>query len=283
MIAVCRIEAKKMNWSEVTGHAWSFLYLQIARSFILPQIDVPSFRSLPGSDPARLPPPQLLTGSNVYSTPESILLSWLEIHMRKMLPQAAHRLFTFDIDLADGVALCCTIASHWPPLSRFMGQVIEAPGSHADNEANAKVLLGMLDALQCPFKIKEEQVASATRLDMLFFVAFLYSWLPQLIPRGTVSFSGKLQEDQIREIELDNPTQKVLSYSVKLHGHEDFTMEAQSVRIEPKSKACVAVKCKPTSGMPQTSHLVLSTRRDGDALGAMLVFKLVSEVCNVLR
>lgn len=276
---VFRIEKKKKtNWNEVVGHAWSFLYLQIAKTFILQQMDVPSFQSLPGTDPARLPPLHLLTGSNIYSIPESILLSWLEIHTKKMLPHATHRLCTFDEDLADGVALCCAVASHWHPLGRFMGQVIEAPGSLTDNEANAKVLLGMLDVLQCPFKIKEEQVASASRLDMLFFVAFLYSWLPQLIPRGTVTFAGKLQEDQIREIELENPSQRVLSYSARLHGHEDFTMEAQSVKIEPKTKAAIAVKCRPSSGVAQTSHLVLSTRRDGDALGTMLVFKLVSKV-----
>lgn len=259
-------------------HAWTFLYLQIARTFILQRIDVPSLRSLPGTVAADVPSAAALTGSNIYSAAESVLLAWLEVHWRAQLPDAAGRLTAFDEPLRDGVVLCCLVVSHWPPLERFLEQLVEAPASPADCEANAKLLLRMLDLLQCPFAIREEQITAAARLDMVFFVAFLYSWLPALQPRATVTFAGKLQEEQVREIQLENPSGRELSYSARLHGHEDFTLDTHTVRVAAKGAAVARVRCKPTTGVAQTARLVLATRRDGEAMAATLAFELVSAV-----
>lgn len=265
------------RWSEVIGHAWSFTYLQIAKTFILHRIDLKSFNELPGTD-SRGAASSMLTASNVYSLSESILLSWLEIHMKKIMPQAARRLTQFDTSLSDGVALCCVMLSHWPPLSRFMGQLVPSPVSESEVEGNMKILLRMMDAVQCPFAVKEEQLLNPTAVDMLFFVAYLYTWIPQLIPKSTVEFAGKLQEEQVRDVELTNPGKKVISYAARLQGHADFHLEQQSIRIEPGGTAVCRVTCTPTTGVTQTSNLVLASKRDGGAFAATLVFQLVSKV-----
>jgi hypothetical protein len=267
-----------LSWGTIIEHAWSFTYLQIAKSFILHRIDVKSLFDLPGTDASKLPFPGALTSSNVYSPAESILLAWLELHVKKIMPQAAHRLATFDEHLADAVALCCVLVSHWAGLGRFLGQLVESPVNEAECESNARVVVRMLEVLQCPFKLKEEHIARAKSLDMLFFVAYLYNWLPQLIPRSTIEFVGKLQEEQLRDVELTNPTKKGISYEARLQGHTDFTLENHSIRMEPGGKATCRIKCTPTTGVTQTSSLILSSKKDGGAIAATLVFQLVSKV-----
>ena len=275
----CRREERQAEDSAaVTGHAWTFIYLQIARTFILQRVDVASLRALPGTDAALVPPAAALTGSNVYSAAESVLLAWLEVHYRAVLPDAAGRVTAFDDAVRDGVVLCCLVVSHWPAMGRFLGQVVEAPAVPADREANAKVLLRMLDLLQCPFAVREEQLTGATRLDAVFLVAFFYSWLPALQPKETITFAGKLQEDQVREIRLENPSACALSYAARLHGHEDFALETHTVRVEARGAAVARVRCKPTTGVAQAARLVLASRRDGEAMAATLVFELVSAV-----
>ena len=218
----------------------------------------------------------------MYSVAESVLLCWLEIHMKKILPQNARRLTQFDQSLSDGVALCCVMVSHWPALSRFSGQVVASPVSDAEIEINMRIFLRMMDNVQCPFSVREEQLVDATALDMLFLVAYLYDWLPQLIPKSTVEFAGKLQEEQARIVEVSNTTKKVISYAARLQGHSDFHLEQQSIRIEPGGSAVCRITCTPTTGVTQTGNLILASKRDGGAFAATLVFHLVSKVRSAL-
>jgi hypothetical protein len=266
-----------LPWAQVTGHAWAYTYMQIARTFILQRIDANAFRDLPGTDSARAPPPAALASSNVYSPAEAVLLAWLEVHTRKVLPRAAKRLTSFGGSLADSVALCCALASHWPPLAKHLPALAERPRSAGDAAANARVLLTMLESLQCPFKLREEHVTGGKACELLFFVAYLFSWLPQLVPRSTVEFAGKLQEPQIRDVELSNPSKKPLSYVARLSGHADFSLINPSVRVEPGGTAVCQVQCRPSTGVTQSAHLVLASRRDGGAVGATLTFHLVSK------
>ena len=79
-------------------------------------------------------------------------------------------------------------------------------------------------------------------------------------------------------MELSNPSRKVVSYAARLEGHSDFTLESQTIRLEPGSKAMCEVKCTPTSGVAQQSRLVLTSKRDGTVYAATLVFALHSAV-----
>lgn len=279
---------RRLPWQQVAAHAWSHTYLQVARTFILPHIDISSLKELPGTNPAALPPPATLAASNVYSTAESILAAWLEAQVKKMLPRAARRIVAFDSGLHDCVAFCAAVAAHWPPAVRALQQLAlptaNAAVSAADCRANARVLLAMLDDLQCPLRtagpepLSAERVATAHCADMVLLSAYLFSWLPQLIPRSTIEFSGKLQESQTQMVEISNPSKKAISYSVRLQGHVDFSLDQQSLRVEAGCTAACAVQCKPSTGVTQSAYLVLASRRDGAAVAATLVFQLVSKV-----
>ena len=236
-----RDQMHQLNWDAVVGHAWSYTLLHIARTFILCYITPASLRDLPGTDAARAPPPATLGSSNVYSAAEATLLAWLEVHWRKMAPRAAKRLTNFTNDLTDCAALACVLASHWPVLDKVLPQLIDKPRSAEQKASNAQMLLSMLETLHCPFRLTESHLTYPDAPNMILFVAYLYSWLPQLVPRSTVDFAGRLQQEQVKGVELSNPSKKVLAYAARLHGHSDFSLVNQSLRIEPGSSGAVQV------------------------------------------
>ena len=192
----------------------------------------------------------------------------------------AKQINNFGSDLEDGLALCAVLLSHWPALSSMQSQLCMQPAQKSDNEVNEKVFISMLSALQCPFLIEEKDIVNADACNLLFLVVYLYNWLPQLIPVSTVHFSGKLQEEQTRLVELSNPCSKALSYSIRLQGHPDFSIPSHSLTLDPNGTAQCVAKCKPSAGRPQASNLVFTTRKDGAALGRTMVLRLESEVCS---
>lgn len=98
--------------------------------------------------------------------------------------------------------------SHWMPLTRLGRQIYESPSEDNEYEANARLVVRMLDSVQSPLKLDVKDVVDAKATDMLFVVAYLYNMLPQLVPKATVEFVGRLQEQQVR------PTCSVVRYSI---------------------------------------------------------------------
>jgi hypothetical protein len=52
---------------------------QTVKTFVLSRVTAKSFRALPGLDPALCVVDSNATASNVFSTPENILLKWLQV------------------------------------------------------------------------------------------------------------------------------------------------------------------------------------------------------------
>ena len=50
--------------------------------FVLGRVTLRAFKSLPGNDrlASTMPPDSTITGSNLYSVPESVLLAWMTAH-----------------------------------------------------------------------------------------------------------------------------------------------------------------------------------------------------------
>jgi Calponin homology (CH) domain len=269
----------RQDWDLLSGHAWSFLYMQIAKLVVLHRIDAHSFKKLPGLPGDKAASASRIAGSNVYSVAESILLVWLSHYYAEGTGLATAQVSNFHSDLEDGVALACLLHAHWPFLARLRSRVQDNPNHVSEAESNVANVLRMLEAIHCPFKIEHRHILHADPLNMLFFVAYLYEWLPQLIPQPEdIRFDGKLSQHQSRELELSNTSPHALSYVARLHGHEDFSLEASSVTLAPKSTGHVSVNCKPSTGVRQQAYLVLASTREGDAAAVTLVFRLISEV-----
>jgi hypothetical protein len=79
---------------------------------------------------------------------------------------------------------------------------------------------------------------------------------------------------QVREIQLSNPTRRPLSYTARLEGAADFSLEASLVKIDPGQSTQVPVRFSPSTSLPKACRLVLMSRRDSAASAATLVFLL---------
>ncbi|DBA78771.1 TPA: putative protein fap47 [Trebouxia sp. C0004] len=254
--------------------------VQVVRVFVLARVTVRSLKSLPGLEGCQLPPDNALLNSNVYSTAETVLLAWITAHYHKALPTVAQRVTNFDSDLCDGLALAALLISHWPELASFVSQLKLSPGNQAGMRYNAGSLVKMMEELQLPWTLQEDEITKPDSRDMVLLVLYLYQTLPQLLPRTTLDFAGKLGDKQTRSIELSAQGSKAMVYSARLIGHPDFSLEATTVRVEPGSSASFAVQCKASTTNPQTAKLVLVSKRgvNGAPPAAPLAFALRGEV-----
>ncbi|KAK9828703.1 hypothetical protein WJX72_001600 [[Myrmecia] bisecta] len=259
--------------------AWNAVMFQVLKVFVLSRATPRSLRSLPGMDGCMLPPEATLLGSNVHSVAESVLLAWMTAHFRKALPEVAVRVVNFDTDLKSGLVLYSLMVNHWPDFARVYGpRVKTTPKGSAQQRENIGLVISMMETLQIPYNITVEELQTPDAREMLIFILYLYLTLPHFIPQGTIDFTSKLCEKQVKQVQLSNPSGKVISYAARLEGHADFGLETTSVKLEPKAAAQFAVTCKATTTNPQAGRLILSSKRDGTGQAATLVFNLRSTV-----
>lgn len=102
--------------------------------------------------------------------------------------------------LQDGLPLLAVLMSHWAPLTRMGRQIYDNPNEENEYEANARLVVRMLDSIQSPLKLEVDDIVDAKAPAMLFVVAYLYNTLPQLTPKATVEFVGRLQEQQVCQL-----------------------------------------------------------------------------------
>ena len=69
--------------------------------------------------------------------------------------------------------------------------------------------------------------------ELLLFIVQMYQSLPHYIPKAVIEFPCTLGDLVTKNIELTNPSKNPISYWVNLDGCRDFTIEEQSLRIEP--------------------------------------------------
>lgn len=277
---VCRDKIAKSNdWNVVNTHAWVYCILQCIRIFALHPVNVVALGKMLSGQVEAAQLSSMVPWSNVLSQPECILLAWLQFYMDRILPHSKKTLSSLDHDLADGLALCSVVVSHWPALASLQSQMILDPIQPADAEANMTLFVSMLSSLDCPFLVTIDEILQPDPCSMLCVVAFLYEWLPQLLPHDKIQFDGKLQAEEVRYLELTNPSSKSVAYVLRLQGHQDFSVNATHLHIEPNGKATLPVKCTPTAGSCRSANLIMVSQKDGIANNTKtLVFRLESKV-----
>ena len=116
----------------------------------------------------------------------------------------------------------------------------------------------------------------------MLFALQLFTSLPNYIPKGgPVLFQCTLGTEVVKNIELTNPTTKQIAYYVRKDGHSDFTIECDSVKIEPKSTIKFRVKFHAKLSKSVEAKLTFTNKREGNAQAAALVFDLKSEITEI--
>eukprot|EP00892_Ulva_mutabilis_P006466 jgi/Ulvmu1/4191/UM019_0170.1 len=269
---------EKQDWRSVNVHAWIYCLYQSIRVFTLRAINMDSFTSRARAYVEAAKVSALVPSSNILSQPECILIAWLQLHLERVLPHSKKRLFDLDQDLADGLGLCSVLLAHWPALTALQSQIIVEPAQQVDAENNIAIFVSMLSLLQCPLVVGMDDILPPRPCSLAFLVAYLYEWLPQLIPHEQLQFDGRLQTEEVQYLELSNPASKPLAYSLRIEGHHDFSVAASHLHIEPRSKAVLAIKCTPSCGSNRSAQLIMISHKDGAGNSKTLVFRLDSKV-----
>jgi len=266
---------------------WNDVLIQIIKTFVLGRVTPRSFRSLPGMGDAAMmiAKDPSITGSNVYSVAEVVLLKWCSHHYALLQPSAASvtRLISFDTQLTDGHVFAALILSHCPflagrgkptptgsdpPVGSAVDILHPRPCGQKESVENMNQVLLALDALGIPFKsprggVAAEMLCSATARELLLFSLFLYQHLPHYVPKAMVDFQGGLQKQLTKSIELSNPSKRPIAYEVRLKGADCFHIDSLEVRLDPKSSVQFPVNCTSHFMGDHFGRLVFLSRGNG--------------------
>lgn len=92
-----------------------------------------------------------------------------------------------------------------------------------------------------------EDITAGPAREIMILVLYLFQSLPQLIPRATIEFFGRLGDKQTKAVELTNPSAFTIAYTARLEGHQDFTIETTLIKLEPKTTVQFPVNCRSTT------------------------------------
>lgn len=133
----------------------------------------------------------------------------------------------------------------------------------------------------CNSGLQVDDILQPNAVDMMIFVLYLYTTLPQLIPKSSVIFCSKLLETQVRSressnnslwpqavcpdagsclvqvchVQLSNPGPRQLTYTARLDGPIDFSLDVQEVKLGAKASQRLPIMCTPSTTKPQVSTL----------------------------
>jgi len=237
--------------------------------------------------------------SNVYSTPEALLLKWLTVHYNHRYGKAQPdrreerrgrgddsgyvRLMNFDQDLRDCKAFLAVLAGYIPALAaKFEGdpRFYPQPQGNHEKESNAGLFLDELNknGMECRASARDIVVDYSAR-DLLLLSAYLYHALPQHIPKTTIKFRGKLHEPIVKQIELTNPTKHTIDYAVRIEPDDAklFTANKQ-FQLKPKETGQFTVQIIPRFVRKAEGRITFLSGRGGAFSAATMVFNLETDV-----
>lgn len=212
---------------------------------------------------------------------EGALLRWLEINSELIYPNNAKRITNLSSDLKTSMYYSACIQNYVGANSnKYLSNLKLSANSEEEYKVNADKILNALKEiwLQTHFNSKDI-VSSSPRENMLFIIHLLHT-LPHYIPKAApIIFSCILGEEIIKNIELTNPTNKTISYWVKLEGSPDFSIEKENVKLDPGNTSMkFRVKFSSRISATQYGRITFTNKKESNSQAAALVFDLQSQV-----
>ncbi|EKX37711.1 hypothetical protein GUITHDRAFT_116187 [Guillardia theta CCMP2712] len=261
--------------------SWLLLTYQVIKLFSFNRITPSLVRSMPMVDAKTIKLSSQLT-SNVYSNSELLLLSWLAYHNERMVPTEKANLLNFDLDLHDGRVIAYLISSHVPSLKSMLSGLKRAD-DRAQQLSNIHNVSSAIRHIGLPFSLEPSHFVEAPARDLILFCMYLFENLPGFVPKALVEFDGCLNETVTRSIELKNPSNKQLVYSVHVDGSSEFVC-AKSVKMLPGKKTVFPISITHSSRKTAEGQIYfIGEQMAGNTTGATLVFTLRSVVKSFKR
>merc|ERR1719399_485822 len=286
--------------AQKSAEAWLHTIYQCIRIFLLNRVTPKLFKNLPGMQDEKPPEgadeepkgknvalqaaldAKGLADSNIYSVAEMILLRWVNYHYTKQVQVSSGKypervVQSFDADFQDGLVFALLILSHCPTC-RSLTMLKHPCNSPELVEQNASSVVAALQEIGLHFPLTVQDIVQPVAKDILLLVLFLFQNLPHYVPKTTIVFATQLNQPLMKHIELTNPSKKQpITYYCKLEGSSDFSMKADTIVLEPRQTASFPLEFASRFTRPVHAQVVFTSRRQGNAHAAAMVFKLKSQ------
>ncbi|XP_069579420.1 cilia- and flagella-associated protein 47-like [Brachyistius frenatus] len=227
--------------------------------------------------------------SNVYSSWELRLLSWLNRHYEAMRTTvwgegsssgsgvpSARWIVNFDLDLTDGLVLAALLSAYCPFLipSHFR-RMYAAVSSLEQILHNNIIVAAALNVLHLNVDMQPTDLSDPNPVQMLTQCVHLYERLPHYLPTHTVTLSGSLHGTFSKQVCLRSPSSAAITYQGLVLGEDAhlFSLPGGStVTVPPKSSAELSVRFRCAFLRPAEAVLLLvSASASGPRCSALAV------------
>ncbi|XP_045555401.1 cilia- and flagella-associated protein 47 isoform X3 [Salmo salar] len=293
-------------FESLSKRAWMDVLLQTYKVLVLPRVtEGPLSLGLQSCDSGsmeqqvpRINPKPL--ASNVYSTWERRLLTWLNLHYHSMRTTvwspltsrgdvpSARWVVNFDLDLADGLVLAAVLAAYCPFLIPSHLQRMYTSISRVEQNLHNSIILSQAFTLLClDIDIQPTDLSDSNPVLMLMLCVYLYETLPQYLPKRTITLSGSLHHTFTKQVRLKSPSSRLMFYHASIVGNEahHFSLpQGASITIPPKGRGVeVTVQYSCSFLRPMEAVLLLTSRSASSASpsGATLAFSLKTQVTHI--
>ncbi|KAL4498636.1 hypothetical protein ABPG72_019754 [Tetrahymena utriculariae] len=271
-----------LRFQYLSIEAWTSLIYQMIKIYYLSRINPKTFKSVPGLPPEKAQIPEYIEGSNFISSSEALLLNWFEIHNEIIHPIQKRRIRNFDEDFQDSNLYASVIQSYvGKSCYKYFNTMKSSCSSDIEINYNAEKLIQGLTEIGMQTHLNVKDLVKPSMRETLLFCIQLFFSLPHYIPKGQpIIFQCVLGEEVIKNIELQNPTNKPISYWVQLESQGgDFSLESDdNFVIEPKQTYKFKVKFTSRISESVSGRIRFTNKKESNVSAAALVFELKSQI-----
>ncbi|KAM8722646.1 cilia- and flagella-associated protein 47-like isoform 1-T1 [Acanthopagrus schlegelii] len=289
------LDYSSVDYESLSKQCWTDLLLQIHKVLVLYRVSksglstTASHKDTKGNLPLSLQP----LASNIYSSCELQLLSWLNMHYESMRDTvwgtdgapSARWIVNFDLDLTDGLVLASLLAAYCPYLicSHFR-RMYTTTSSLEQILHNNIIVYKALTALCLNIDIQPTDLSDPNPVQMLMLCVHLYERLPQYLPLHTITLSGGLHSTFSKQVRLKSPSSKPVKYQVFILGEDAhlFSLpDGSTVTIPPKASTDLTVQFKCSFLQPMEAVLLLISSSSHGLHSTTLAFCLKTHVSQI--
>ena len=274
-----------LQWKYYHRESWVLLVYQILKVFYLSRVNIKSLSLVIKHLPNEIQQKYLsnkIPFSNIYSSPEFIILRWLNACFEYINPYSEREAFSFSKDFSDSSLLTALILSYFPKEEKTV--VNKRKQTHIEDKMlNYQSLLNILRDYGIYTHIKRFPMSpnSMNAREILLFLTMLFQNMQHFYPKDTIQFSCILGDSVIKAITLMNPTNKILEYTIKYEGSDCYSIQqgGNDLKIEPGKEIEYQITFKSRISKSVDGKIYFINRKPGwSSQAAPIVYMLTSNV-----
>ncbi|XP_070711754.1 cilia- and flagella-associated protein 47-like [Pempheris klunzingeri] len=279
-----------VDYESLSKRSWTDLLLQIYKVLVLchvPENKLNTILNCQDIDGVSSQP----RASNIYSSSELQLLSWLNMHYQSTKKAvwggvpSARWIVNFDLDLTDGLVLAALLAAYCPYLiSSHFRRMYTTTNNLEQILHNNIIVAQALTALCLNLDVQPTDLSDPNPVQMLMLCVHLYERLPQYMPLHTITLSGDLHSTFSKQVRLKNPSSKPVKYQVFLLGEDAhlFSLpDGSTVTIPPMLSTELTIQFSCFFMQPKVAVLLLISSSPFGLCSTTLAFNLKTQVSHI--